>query len=637
MKKVIKIGLLDSGIKINHVATRYMIKDGWKGDFPTFDDLTGHGTTCASIIQKMTPSSVIYNVKIFDEERVTYPQLIIDGIRWCIENRMDIINLSLAIPETDYYYEFDRVCTEAVEKNIIIVAAADNLGRVCLPAYLDIVFGVGSASFESDYDFMYREGHPIQLYAKGDSQKVADSKGTFKYTQGTSLAASHITAIIASLILETGLCNGLNFQFVEEQLRAKALPFQEEKILISNEDFDFQENTKKIYLRSELSERLAHFGKTVVLGSTVEIQLFRDYKDMLQFELIEVKSHGNSLPNLPPWLSLKSVLGHGQAITENITSHTACEKLFDSAMELLLKADTLVLGHIEGQDENFIPMLLSKAIESGKNVFLLHPLESLDKSSLRRYVHRQEAPWISWPHINEASLVEQLKSISDTHITNSQILVLGIVHLSEQHLGKFNVELMLRQQLLKRGHKIRQIGSSSYSEIFGCDYSYNSNYFPSSFPTDLQVAYAKSMIESSNNINNKTDLLIVSCDKAIAPRSFVSKNFFCTYSLPDIAFLFGIQPDSFIVVVNEMDDCEYISRNIKTLQNLFMTDVLFVIYNGLLGYSNLVRLSNDVFLSENIRNRISKLQKQLDIPIFDSHSENSLNMMVSHISHHFDL
>lgn len=638
MKKSIKIGLLDSGATKGHAAMIGTVIDGWKSDFSNYDDLTGHGTACAYIIQKMMPSSQIYNVKIFDDTRTTSPKLVVEGIRWCLENGMDIINLSLSIPEIDYYYEFERVCREAIEKNVIIVAAADNLGRACLPAYLDIVFGVGAASFESDYDFFYRPDHPIQLYAKGDSQKVADHKGLFKYEQGTSLAAAHITAIIASLISETDRGNDLDLQLVKEQLKTRALPFEEKRILIVNEDFDFNENTKKLIIKNELSERIELIDKAVVVGSSFEVQLFCDYEDLLAFDLVGVvESHHDSFSNSPMWLALKNALGGALAITEKVNSNTNYENLFTAVMDLLSRADTLVLGHVEAQDENFATKLLSETIDSGKNVFSLVPLRKLPKTFFGDYIHRQNSPWISWPHVDEDRLSKQLKAISNTHILNSQILVLGIVHISEQRIGKFNIELMLRQQLLKRDHKIRQIGSSPYSELFSCDYSHYNNYFSPSFPTDLQMAYSKSILETINNLYSETDLIIVSCDQAISPKSFVSNNFFCTHSLSTMAFLFGMQPDGFIVVVNEMDDCEYVYRNINTLKNMFMTDVFFVIHNSLLGYSKPMGFNTDAFFAGHVKDGISKIQEVLDCPVFDAHEANSRDMMASHIIRYFDL
>jgi len=633
MKRSVKIGLLDSGIANKHAAMKGAVIDGWKGDFSTYDDLTGHGTACAYIIQEMSPLSRIYNVKIFDDVRVTSPQLVIDGIRWCLENEIDVINLSLAIPEVDYYYEFVRICTEASEKNLIIVAAADNLGRVCLPAYLDNVFGVGAASFDSEYDFFYVENHPIQLYAKGNSQRVADHKGGFKYEQGTSLAAAHMTAIIASTISEISPCDCIDFQFVAELLKGRALLLKGGKILIVNEEFDFQENTKKNFIKSELSERIELIDKAVFLGSNSEVQLFRDYEELLKFDLVGVvEPQHNSFPSPSMWFASERAL-ESERVDYNINE----DKLFDAAMACLSKVDTLILGHVEMQDENFTARLLSESIQSGKNVFSLGLLQNPPKTLLKNYVHRPKTPWISWPHVDENRISELLNEMSSDHILNSQILVLGIVHISEQQSGKFNIELMLRQQLLKRGHKIRQIGSSSYSELFGCDYSFYSNYFSPSFSTHLQVAYAKLMLETINNIDREAQLIIVSCGQAISPKSFVSNDFFDTHSLSAMALLFGIQADGFIVVVNEIDDCDHVARNIDVLQSMFMTDVLFIVYNSLSVYSKFVDPSADVIFTDHVRCDIAKLREVINCPVFDGRDEKSRDVMASYIIRYFDL
>ena len=66
--RAIRIAILDSGINVGHFAIGedVKVKEGWKAEFPTYDDKMGHGTACAYIIQKLSPQAELYNVKIFD-------------------------------------------------------------------------------------------------------------------------------------------------------------------------------------------------------------------------------------------------------------------------------------------------------------------------------------------------------------------------------------------------------------------------------------------------------------------------------------------------------------------------------------------------------------------------------------------
>ena len=63
--KNIKIGIVDTGINNSIVPN---IINSFKGDYPDYNDYVGHGTKVASIINSLTHSTILYNIKIFDKE-----------------------------------------------------------------------------------------------------------------------------------------------------------------------------------------------------------------------------------------------------------------------------------------------------------------------------------------------------------------------------------------------------------------------------------------------------------------------------------------------------------------------------------------------------------------------------------------
>lgn len=138
---MIRIGLVDSGINSDLLHNNRIV-NAWKGEFETFHDYLNHGTQCTRLILQNFNDVIIYNVKVFDKNKTTSVKNIITAIRWCIENAIQVINLSLSVDDLRYFSEFVDICDYARLKKCIIVASSDNLRRPCLPAYLNNVIGV---------------------------------------------------------------------------------------------------------------------------------------------------------------------------------------------------------------------------------------------------------------------------------------------------------------------------------------------------------------------------------------------------------------------------------------------------------------------------------------------------------------
>ena len=105
----VKVAVLDSGVDyvtgIN-LAGYVNLVEGEEELSPIFQDLTGHGTGIAGIISGngetgihgVNPHAEVYSVKVLDGENKAPLSRIIKGIYWCIEEEMDIINMSFGTP-----------------------------------------------------------------------------------------------------------------------------------------------------------------------------------------------------------------------------------------------------------------------------------------------------------------------------------------------------------------------------------------------------------------------------------------------------------------------------------------------------------------------------------------------------------
>jgi hypothetical protein len=238
----IRIGLIDSGININSplIIRKNYIFNGWKDSLGDFNDSLGHGTVCAHLIQKAAENADIYNVKVFDKKLVTSTKNIIEAVNWCMNNNINLINLSLSVSDINYYYEFKQICEEAYKRGIIIIASADNIGRPCLPAYLENVIGVGVADLQNESEFFYVNSF-IQIYLNGKS-----ITGSFNQEiQATSFATARMSGIIANILIEKP---ELDFNHLKHILLSKSIPFKKEKILVKNQTINLNKNIIPISL-----------------------------------------------------------------------------------------------------------------------------------------------------------------------------------------------------------------------------------------------------------------------------------------------------------------------------------------------------------------------------------------------------
>ncbi|HTA43039.1 MAG TPA: S8 family serine peptidase [Bryobacteraceae bacterium] len=179
-----KIAIIDSGIHAGHphvvpVAGGVGVTPkGLSGDFV---DRLGHGTAVAGAIREKVPDAELYAVKVFDQRLSTNIDSIVRAFEWCIEHRMDVINLSLGTANEAHRQRFERIISPAM----LIVAAAH-----ILPGTLPGVIAVAPEEDCPRDVYRYRDGvfHaspypraitgvPVQFNLQGASFAVANMTG----------------------------------------------------------------------------------------------------------------------------------------------------------------------------------------------------------------------------------------------------------------------------------------------------------------------------------------------------------------------------------------------------------------------------------------------------------------------------
>ena len=207
----VKVAVLDSGVDyVEGIELDGYVNLVEEEDYvvPAYQDLTGHGTGIAGIIAGdgtdgfygVNPNAGLYSVKVLGEENTAPLSRIIRGIYWCMENDMDIINMSFGT--SVYSRALEQAVTDAYEAGLLMVGAAGNNGSsVEYPAAFPEVMAVAATGTDAQLSDFSNAGDELDIAAPGEKIRVASFFGGSTVTHGTSIAVPHVTGV-ASLLWE---------------------------------------------------------------------------------------------------------------------------------------------------------------------------------------------------------------------------------------------------------------------------------------------------------------------------------------------------------------------------------------------------------------------------------------------------
>jgi subtilisin family serine protease len=207
--KGVRVAVLDTGVEEDHpdmrgkvVASYEVVRSGrgYACEAMKGTDKVGHGTACAAIIKNIAPEAEIYSVKVIGANSRGSCAELTEGLRWCVENGMHVVNASLGTIDLRNPEEISAVCDEALYKGVTVVAAASNRGRVSYPANLSSVISVDYERIEDPLEFRYRLENPIELEANGIMVEAPNPAGGSKFYTGTSFACPHISGVVARIL-----------------------------------------------------------------------------------------------------------------------------------------------------------------------------------------------------------------------------------------------------------------------------------------------------------------------------------------------------------------------------------------------------------------------------------------------------
>ena len=215
---ILIVGILFIGAtsSICHAALKVAVLDsGFSKEFGNalsftslspYNDPLNHGKNISQIIKRHAPNTEIYVLQVCEEKNNHYgpePKAILKAINWCIENNIDIVNLSLTI-------KYNRDIAKAIEygyrnKGIIFVAAAGNKSWSSGFAARDdgfVYLKKNELSFPASCDYVISVGASSKNKVAKYSVNGADisTSGSFENMKGTSVACAYTTAKIANTL-----------------------------------------------------------------------------------------------------------------------------------------------------------------------------------------------------------------------------------------------------------------------------------------------------------------------------------------------------------------------------------------------------------------------------------------------------
>ncbi|AVK96462.1 peptidase S8 [Lysinibacillus sphaericus] len=210
----VKVAVIDSGVDYKHPDLQAQVLPPYNAvkpaDSPVAD---AHGTHVAGIVgatkdngiggHGVYPNAKILPIDVFNGQEDASDFAIAQGILYAIEQKADIINMSLGgYGESPLMEEAVKM---AIDKGITVIAAAGNeaTDNYSFPASFESVISVGATNEQNKLASFSNYGPSVNLVAPGEDiySTVYDEKkgSSFAIFSGTSMASPVVAGVAALL------------------------------------------------------------------------------------------------------------------------------------------------------------------------------------------------------------------------------------------------------------------------------------------------------------------------------------------------------------------------------------------------------------------------------------------------------
>ncbi|MFD1991584.1 S8 family peptidase [Paenibacillus nicotianae] len=278
----ITIAILDTGCDTDHPDLQGRISRGRnftdddQSNPERYEDYNGHGTHVAGTIAAIQNNTGVVGVapevnlligKVLNKDGSGQIDWIIKGIEYAIEQKVDIISMSLGGP--DDVPELHEAIQKAVNNNILVICAAGNEGdndsntdEYGYPGYYNEVISVGAINLNRQSSEFSNSNNEVDLVAPGESILSTYLDGKYATLSGTSMATPHVSGAMA-------LIKVIANQSFERELTEPELYAQLIKRTIPLGDSPRLEGNGMVYLTAQ--EELAKLFKPQTIARLLNI------------------------------------------------------------------------------------------------------------------------------------------------------------------------------------------------------------------------------------------------------------------------------------------------------------------------------------------------------------------------------
>ncbi len=577
MKTKYDVVIIDSGVNectdeqgirllCNHFEEFQSIKE--------FKDDVGHGTAVYNIIKLHNADARCFHVKIFDKyNNCINENVLLHALKYIYENiECKLINMSLGITVSLQRTELYEICQRLTEKGVVLVSAFDNLEVISYPAAFDNVIGVASSSDCTRItDVIFINHHIVNVCGKGGLQRVKWITPKYIFTQGNSYACAHITGILSK-----SSCNNTG----------EALLYLEN---IAKKKYARKNDVKQSYV-----PYIPEGSKAALFPFNKEMHSLVRFSHLLRVNIVDIYDVRQSARVNASSNSLLGITNSSAYTIKNI------ENINWDSFDILILGHTDELTRMLGNAE-LVEQIILQAYYNGKYIY------SFDNISDIIERHSLSLKQVYYPK----TLEENIDRMPLGMLYRPWVPMLGVFGTTSKQ-GKFTLQLILREKLLRDGYCVGQIGTEPSAYLYGMDLCFHFGYHSTAnIYRQNMVCYLNSEI---NNISQKgADIIISGCQSGSVTYDFGNVNY---YTFSQSEFLLGTLPDAIVLCVNTYDETDYIKRTIQYLESCVDCKVIAIVvypmgYNDRLGRSSLVRLPDDEL------NKIAKtLSCQYNIPAY---------------------
>ncbi|MDY3304107.1 MAG: S8 family peptidase [Clostridia bacterium] len=214
MGEGIKVGVIDTGICETHPDLKGRIRDGinFTSESPSdISDYNGHGSHVSGLIAAekngfgvvgVAPKANLYIAKAFDKSGRTQYPAIENSIRWLMDKKVDIINMSFSSAFTSPRYS--RMISALHSQGITIICAVGNEGdkginNIGYPANFKETIAVSAVDINKNIADFSSKSSAAEISAAGINIYSTYLDDGYATLSGTSMATPIITGAAAIL------------------------------------------------------------------------------------------------------------------------------------------------------------------------------------------------------------------------------------------------------------------------------------------------------------------------------------------------------------------------------------------------------------------------------------------------------